>query len=94
MLDRSEVLHIARLSRLNLEEAEVDRMASELSSILGHIERIGELDLQGVEPSAHAIAQKGALRADVPTASLSRADALAAAPDSDGTGFKVPAPGQ
>ena len=51
MIDRDQVLHVARLARLRLDEAEVERMAGELSTILDHIEKIGELDLEGVEPT-------------------------------------------
>ena len=48
MLDREQVLHVARLARLELSEEEVERMASELSHVLDHIEKISELDLDGV----------------------------------------------
>ncbi|MEA2426439.1 MAG: aspartyl-tRNA(Asn)/glutamyl-tRNA(Gln) amidotransferase subunit, partial [Thermoleophilaceae bacterium] len=48
MIDRDQVLHVARLARLKLTEDEVERMQSELSSILEHVERISELDLEGV----------------------------------------------
>ena len=93
MIDRSEVLHIALLSRLQLSSAEVDELSAELSGILAHFDRISELDLEGVEPSAHAIAQTGLLRDDVPADSLSRDQALDQAPATDGVGFEVPAPG-
>ena len=48
MIDRAQVLHVARLARLDLSDEEVERMAGELSAVLGHIEKIGELDLAGV----------------------------------------------
>lgn len=92
MIDRAQVLHVARLARLELSEDEVDRMISELSAVLGHIEKISELDLDGVAPTSHVIAIENALRPDEPRSSLSHDDALAAAPDSDGTGFRVPSP--
>lgn len=92
MIDRAQVLHVARLARLELSEDEVDRMISELSAVLGHIEKISELDLDGVAPTSHVIAIENALRPDEPRPSLSHDDALAAAPDSDGTGFRVPSP--
>lgn len=93
MLDRSEVIHIARLARLNLDEGEIERTAIELSGILDHVERISELDLEGVEPTAHAVATRGELRPDIQGASLSRDQALAEAPVTDGVGFIVPSPG-
>ena len=48
MIDRDQVLHVARLARLELSDDEVDRMSAELSDMLDHIEKIGELDLDGV----------------------------------------------
>lgn len=98
MLDRAQVLHVARLARLDLDEAEVERMASELSKVLDHIEKIRELDLQGVAPTSHVVDVTGALRADEPQPCLAPEVALAAAPEPlkapTGTGFGVPSPGQ
>jgi aspartyl-tRNA(Asn)/glutamyl-tRNA(Gln) amidotransferase subunit C len=93
MIDREQVLHVARLARLRLSDAEVEAMTGELSSVLGHIEKIGELDLDGVEPTSHVVALENVLRPDEPRPSLSREVALAEAPDSDGSGFRVPSPG-
>ncbi|HEY8581366.1 MAG TPA: Asp-tRNA(Asn)/Glu-tRNA(Gln) amidotransferase subunit GatC [Capillimicrobium sp.] len=92
MIDREQVHHVARLARLQLTDDEVERMAGELSSILGHIERISELDLEGVEPTTHVVEVANALRADEPRPSLPREVALASAPSSDGEGFLVPSP--
>jgi aspartyl-tRNA(Asn)/glutamyl-tRNA(Gln) amidotransferase subunit C len=93
MLDRSEVLHVARLARLSLSDEEVERMSSELSKVLDHIEKIGELDLEGVPPTTHVIEVEGALRADEPRPSLPREEALAPAPAVAADGFEVPSPG-
>ena len=93
MIDREQVLHVARLARLRLTDEEVEAMTGELSSVLGHIEKIGELDLEGVEPTSHVIALENVLRADEPRPSLPREVALAEAPDTDGSGFRVPSPG-
>ena len=84
---------MARLARLELTGEEVERMAGELSGILDHIERIGELDLDRVEPTSHVVALENVLRADEPAPSLSRERALAGAPDADDAGFRVPSPG-
>lgn len=92
MIDRDQVLHVARLARLELNEGEVERMASELSGILDHIERIAELDLEHVEPTSHVVALENELRADEPRPSLSRERALAGAPDASDAGFRVPSP--
>lgn len=93
MLDRDQVLHVARLARLELTEEEVERMAAELSHVLDHIEKIGELELDGVPPTSHVIDVVNALRADEPTPSLSRDVILAAAPEPVNDGFGVPSPG-
>ncbi len=93
MLDRTQVLHVARLARLQLDEEEVQRMAGELSAVLEHVERIGELDLEGVPPTAHAVEVNTVLRPDEPVPSLPREVILAAAPEPVDGGFGVPSPG-
>src|SRR5918911_1853790 len=94
MLSRDQVLHVARLARLELTDAEQQRMSAELSNVLDHIETIGALgDLEDVEPTSHVIAVENVLRADEPTPCLPREIALASAPDADMGGFRVPSPG-
>lgn len=93
MIDRDQVLHVARLARLRLDDAEVERMSRELSSILGHIEKIGELDLDDVEPTSHVTPLENVLRADEPRPSLPPERALEQAPDPADGGFRVPSPG-
>lgn len=68
-------------------------MAEELSKVLDHIEKIRELDLDGVEPTSHVIDVVNALRADDPEPSLPREVILAAAPEPVHDGFGVPSPG-
>jgi len=94
VIDRDQVLHVARLARLRLEEAEIDRMATELSSVLDHIEKISELDLDGVEPTSHVIDVENVLRADEPRPSWPVERVLDPAPDAAAGGFRVPTPGQ
>ncbi len=92
MIDREQVLHVARLARLELSEEEIERMLGELSGILEHVDRITALDLDDVEPTSHVVALENVLRADEPDPSLDRETALANAPDAaDGT-FRVPSP--
>jgi aspartyl-tRNA(Asn)/glutamyl-tRNA(Gln) amidotransferase subunit C len=93
MLDRGQVLHVARLARLELTEDEVERMAAELSKVLDHIEKIRELDLEGVPPTSHVIDVVNALRADDPEPSLPVEVVLASAPERLMGGFGVPSPG-
>jgi aspartyl-tRNA(Asn)/glutamyl-tRNA(Gln) amidotransferase subunit C len=92
VIDREQVLHVARLARLRLSEEEVETMTGELSGILDHVDRIGRLDLEGVEPTSHVVALENVLRADVPHASLPREVALAPAPDPSDGAFKAPSP--
>ena len=92
MIDREQVLHVARLARLRLSDEEVSTMAGELSGILGHIEKLSELDLDGVAPTTHVVDVGNALRADEPRPSLPLDDVLEQAPDTDGEGFRVPSP--
>ena len=93
MIDRDQVLHVARLARLRLDEEEIGRMSGELSSILDHIAKIDELDLDDVEPTSHVIAVENVLRSDEPRPSLPRETALEPAPDEAEGGFRVPSPG-
>ena len=92
MIDREQVLHVARLARLELTEEEVARMSAELSDVLGHIETIGELDLTDVPPTTHVVEVQKALRPDEPEPSLPREVALANAPAVADGGFLVPSP--
>jgi aspartyl-tRNA(Asn)/glutamyl-tRNA(Gln) amidotransferase subunit C len=92
MIDREQVLHVARLARLHLEEPEVERMADELSGVLEHVDRIGQLELDEVAPTSHVVELENVLRDDVPSLSLSPDVALANAPDSDRDSFRVPSP--
>jgi aspartyl-tRNA(Asn)/glutamyl-tRNA(Gln) amidotransferase subunit C len=92
MIDREQVLHVAKLARLRLSEEEVERMTGELSGILDHVDRIGNLDLEGVEPTSHVVALENVLRADEPRPSLPREVALASAPEPSEGAFRVPSP--
>jgi aspartyl-tRNA(Asn)/glutamyl-tRNA(Gln) amidotransferase subunit C len=86
------VLHVARLARLKLTDEETERMAGELSGILEHVDRISELDLDGVEPTSHVIPLENILRPDEPRPSWSRDEVLEPAPDRASGAFRVPSP--
>jgi len=92
VITREEVLHVARLARLELNEDEIEPMARELSAVLEHIARIGELNLDDVAPTSHVVEVTDALRADEPRPSLAREVALAQAPAVSDGGFAVPSP--
>jgi aspartyl-tRNA(Asn)/glutamyl-tRNA(Gln) amidotransferase subunit C len=84
---------VARLARLELTDAEVERMAAELSKVLDHIEKIGELDLEEVPPTSHVVDVVNVLRPDEPQPCLPPEVALASAPEPLAGGFGVPSPG-
>lgn len=93
MIDRAQVLHVAKLARLDLADDEVDTMARELSAVLDHVERIGELELDDVPATSHVVDVVNALRPDEPRPSLPRERALESAPEVVDDGFGVPSPG-
>lgn len=92
MIDREQVLHVARLARLRLDDAEVETMAGELSGILEHVDRIRGIDLEGVEPTSHVVALENVWRADEPWTSLPPEVALINAPEPFEGAFRVPSP--
>ena len=92
MIDREQVLHVARLARLRLSEPEVETMAGELSGILEHVDRIGELDLEDVEPTSHVVDLENVMRSDEPRPSWPRERVLEQAPEPEEGAFRVPSP--
>jgi aspartyl-tRNA(Asn)/glutamyl-tRNA(Gln) amidotransferase subunit C len=90
-ISRDEVLHVARLARLELAEAELERFAEQLNAILEAVGKVGELDLEGVEPTAHPLDLVNVWAEDEQRPCLSADDALANAPDRESDSFRVPA---
>jgi aspartyl-tRNA(Asn)/glutamyl-tRNA(Gln) amidotransferase subunit C len=94
MLSRDQVLHVARLARLELSEAEIERFSGELSKVLDYVDTIEELgSLDDVPPTSHVVDVENALRADEPRPSMPVEKALDSAPDAAQGGFRVPSPG-
>jgi aspartyl-tRNA(Asn)/glutamyl-tRNA(Gln) amidotransferase subunit C len=89
-ITREEVLHVAKLARLELADDEVERFTEQLSAILEAVDKVSELDLSDVEPTAHPLDLVNVWADDVPTPSLPVEEALANAPDREGNFFKVP----
>ena len=92
-ITRKDVEHVAALAHLELAPEEMERMAQQLDSILGYIEKLNELDTEKVEPMAQVLSESradAALREDAERAGLAREEALQAAPEANGTFFKVP----
>jgi aspartyl-tRNA(Asn)/glutamyl-tRNA(Gln) amidotransferase subunit C len=92
VIEREQVLHVAKLARLRLSDAELEKMAGELSGILEHVDRIGELELDDVEPTSHVVELENVLRPDLPRPSWPRDDVLEQAPDPADGAFRVPSP--
>ncbi|MBI1736301.1 MAG: Asp-tRNA(Asn)/Glu-tRNA(Gln) amidotransferase subunit GatC [Candidatus Rokubacteria bacterium] len=90
MISRAEVEHVARLARLHLGDDELERMRVQLDAILAYIDKLATLDVEGVEPTSHAVPLVNVMRDDEPAPGLTQADALANAPDRAGEFFRVP----
>ena len=90
-ISRDEVLHVARLARLERGEDEVARFAEQLNAILEAVGKVGELDLEGVEPTAHPLELVNVWAEDEPRPPLDVEEALANAPDREEGFFRVPA---
>ncbi len=89
-ISREEVLHVARLARLELHEDEVERFQAQLSEILDAVSKVSELDLEGVPPTSHPHDVVNVLADDEPVESLQLDDVFANAPDRAGNLFRVP----
>jgi aspartyl-tRNA(Asn)/glutamyl-tRNA(Gln) amidotransferase subunit C len=90
MISREEVQHVARLARLHLTDEEAERMREQLDAILAYIDKLRELDVEDVEPTAHAVPLVNVMRDDVLVPCLPQEQALANAPDRAGEFFRVP----
>jgi aspartyl-tRNA(Asn)/glutamyl-tRNA(Gln) amidotransferase subunit C len=89
-MERAQVEKTALLARLKLSEAEIEMFTGQLSGLLDYVSILNEVDTADVEPMAHAVAVSNVFREDEPTPSLPREDALANAPQTDGSYFLVP----
>jgi aspartyl-tRNA(Asn)/glutamyl-tRNA(Gln) amidotransferase subunit C len=86
----NDVRHVAKLARLDLPEARIERLTLQLESILGYVAQIQKVDMTGVEPMAHAVPMHNVFREDIVQPSLPLDKVLQNAPDTDGPFFKVP----
>jgi len=89
-ISKDEVLHVARLARLELTDDEVAKFQEQLSAILDAVSTVSELDLSDVPPTAHPLELQNAWDEDVPRPCLPIDDVFANAPDRDGGFFRVP----
>jgi aspartyl-tRNA(Asn)/glutamyl-tRNA(Gln) amidotransferase subunit C len=90
MISREDVVNVARLARLALSDAEIERMREQLNAILGYIDKLKELDITNVEPTSHAVPLVNVMREDEIVPSLGQEAMLANAPDRAGALFRVP----
>ena len=92
-ISRDEVLHVARLARLDLRDDEIERFREQLNAILEAVGKVSELDLADVPPTSHPLALVNVFGADEPRPCLPVEEALANAPEREGDFFRVPAEG-
>lgn len=90
MIAEDDVRYVARLARLHLEQDEIRRMTGELGKILGHIDKMSELDTAAVTPTAHVLDVVDVTRADKVEPGLTREEALRNAPAVTDDSFRVP----
>jgi len=89
-ISRDEVVHVARLARLALDEAELDALTGDMDAILAYVDQLNRLDTSGIVPTAHAVPMANAFRVDAVRPSFAPEQALANAPHPDPAGFRVP----
>jgi aspartyl-tRNA(Asn)/glutamyl-tRNA(Gln) amidotransferase subunit C len=92
-ISREDVLHVAKLARLEIPEDQIEHVREELGAILEAVGKVSELDLEGVEPTSHPVDLVNVWDEDEPRPSLPREEALANAPDPADGAFRVPAVG-
>jgi aspartyl-tRNA(Asn)/glutamyl-tRNA(Gln) amidotransferase subunit C len=90
VISREDVEHVARLARLHLSDEERARIQDQLSGILGYIDKLRALDVDGVEPTTHAVPLVNVMRDDEVRPCLPREEMLANAPDRSSDFFRVP----
>jgi aspartyl-tRNA(Asn)/glutamyl-tRNA(Gln) amidotransferase subunit C len=90
MISKEQVRHVANLARLGLTNEEIKRMGEQLGAILDNIEKIQELDLANVPPTANPLNLTNVSRPDEPRGELTREEALSTAPEPVDDLFAVP----
>lgn len=90
LITDDQVRHVAKLSRLSLEPQQIHHFAQQLSSVLGYVSKLNELEVSHVEPMAHAMDVTNVLREDIETQPMAVEAVLANAPETDPPFFKVP----
>jgi aspartyl-tRNA(Asn)/glutamyl-tRNA(Gln) amidotransferase subunit C len=89
-ITKEEVLYVAHLARLDLDEGAIEKFAGQIDEILGYIEQLNQVDTKDIKPTSHAISLTNAFREDVEREPIERDLALANAPDKEDGLFVVP----
>lgn len=89
-ITRQEIAHVAKLARLALSDEEQQLFTDQMGAILAYAETLNELDTANVQPTSHAVPMQNAFRPDVALSSIGHERALANAPDTNETYFRVP----
>lgn len=89
-ITKEEVLHVAHLARLEIDEASVEKFAGQIGNILDYVDQLKQVDTAGIKPTSHALALTNAFREDTETPQLERDATLANAPEQEDGNFVVP----
>ena len=89
-ISKEEVLHVAHLARLSMDETDMETFSGQIGGILEYVEKLGGIDTSGVPPTSHAVEMANAFRSDETSRHLDNPDALANAPESEDGYFAVP----
>lgn len=89
-ISAEEIKKIALLSRLNIEDDQIEEVGKQLNDILAYMELLNQVDITDVQPTAHAVSMRNVMRDDVPQTSLPNEKALQNAPEPENGYFKVP----
>jgi aspartyl-tRNA(Asn)/glutamyl-tRNA(Gln) amidotransferase subunit C len=89
-ITKDQILHVAELARLNLAEDAIEKFAGQIGDILDYVDKLNEVNTDGVKPTSHAISLTNAFREDERQEHLDRDQVLANAPEKEDGNFVVP----
>ncbi len=89
-ITKDEVLYVADLARLDLDEASIEKFVGQIGNILQYVDQLNEVDTEGIRPTSHAISFTNAFREDEQRQPLDRERALSNAPEKEDGNFVVP----
>jgi aspartyl-tRNA(Asn)/glutamyl-tRNA(Gln) amidotransferase subunit C len=89
-ITKDEILHVAELARLEIDEGSIDKFAGQIGNILDYVDQLRQVDTGGIKPTSHALALTNAFREDAETRHLERETSLANAPEQEDGNFVVP----